>query len=485
MRNEFDKISGYTEEKEELIKIAKLINNYSKFRDAGGRLGKGILLVGPSGVGKTSLAKALLNEANCNSVSISLNDVDSEDDFPNYVKSQFEKASKDLPCIVYIDELDKMVGQQSPFFTNTNNATKNSIIINEINKYSKLNGLFLLLVANDRYTLDKTFVRSGRVDKIIEFNRPNEKERKEILSYYLKSKKVNDDVDIMKVAKITNGLSGADIESLINNAVINTFVEDKKTISMKDIMKAYYDIVFKTSNKELNIDEENIRMLASHEAAHLTLSLLTNPDSVTFASILPRGNALGFVQTNPDEITSCSKEELFNEIVCALGGRAAEEMFFNKLTGGCSSDIVYAKSTACKMIRFLGMYGLDLLEGYQVSGEFYSGKSSNDKLLKVEKKEDEIIDEAYSLSKQLILKNKKLFDTCTIELLKKKNLYKEDIEDIISKFNLKGLSSGEFEEVKYHDHLNILNLEKDYSFGLYKATQIYSKLINQKLENLN
>lgn len=484
MKNTFKTIAGYEEEKEELIKISKLINNYDEFIKAGGKLPKGVLLSGPAGTGKSTLAKALIEESNCAHFTISYNDVNNDDEFLDYIKKTFEKASKSTPCIVFIDELDKLIGQQSPFYENANNAMNNRVILNEINRYNHVDGMFIIMVANKRMALDRCFVRSGRIDKIIEICNPNEKERKAIFRYYAASKKMDTSVDEDKVAKLTKGLSGADIESLINNASINTFLGEQDSITMKDIMKSYYDIVFKTSSKDLNIEKEDLRTLAFHEAGHLVLSLLTDPDSVSFASIKPRGNALGFVSNHGEEVTSCSKEEFFNRAVVCMGGRAAESMFLNKYTAGCCQDLVNAKSIIGNMVRSYGMFGLNLVDTGIAEYDYMSANSTAQKQQAMEQKEDEILEDAFELAKNLLSNNKKLFDACVDMLLEKRSLYKEDIEQLIEEFSIKKFDSKKYRELKVrvgmYGRIDMFDIQNQFSCGYYLAKQYLEQLIKDK-----
>ena len=209
----FNKIAGYSEEKEELKKMCMLIKKRDDLHKAGGKLPKGLFLIGPNGVGKTVLAKAFIKESKCSVVSIDYNDVEEDDSFIAYIKDKFKEASEKAPCILFIDELDKLIGNNQSFFM-PDNMDKSRVILSEINRYSDTDGLFLLIVANNEYHLERSIIRSGRIDRIIEIELPNQTERKEIIEYYSKGKKIQEDISYVNLSKVMRGMSGADIESL-------------------------------------------------------------------------------------------------------------------------------------------------------------------------------------------------------------------------------------------------------------------------------
>jgi len=434
----FNQIAGYAEEKKELQNICSLIKNRDDLYKIGGKLPKGIFLIGPNGVGKTALAKAFINESNCECVSINYNDLDNEEDFVNYIKSKFKEASEKTPCILFIDELDKLIGNNRHFFV-PDNFDKSRVILNEINRYSDCEGLFLFVVANKEYHIDYSIVRSGRIDRVIEINLPNQQERKEIISYYSNGKTFDSSVDFKKLAKILHGFSGADIESLLNNAVIKSFTENRKEVTNDDIMSVYYDKVFNNNSKQQTIADSSLKYIAYHEAGHAVATLLKDPDSLTYATILSRGNIRGFVNQHEDETTVHTLDEKRNKILIAFGGIASEEVFFNLRTDGSASDIKRARGIATELVRYEGYCGFDStsISIYVMDEMPPESQNSLGRLVRMEEKEDQLIIDCYKESKKLIEDNKNLVEEIAKSLLDKKVLNREDLERIFNTYKAK------------------------------------------------
>ncbi len=435
MKTEFDRIAGYKEEKEELYKICTLIKKHDELESVGGKLPRGLFLIGPNGVGKTVMAESFIKESGCDSVSITYNDLDNDDEFIPYIKNKFAVAASKAPCILFIDELDKLIGNSRHFFM-ADNFDRSRAILNEINKYSKVDGLFLLIVANRNYELDKSIIRSGRIDNIIEINLPNESERKEIIDYYCNGKNIDDSVNIGKLSKMLRGFSGADIESLLNNAVIRSFVNNKRTVSNNDIMGVYYDKVFNSKEKEIVLNEKSQKMISYHEAGHAVIALLIDPSSLNCATILSRSNVRGFVSqyTSEEKITTFEDEK--NQIRIALGGLVAEEMFFNERTTGSTDDIRKVKNIIADLVRKQGLCGLDKTNVSIFAREDFppDDQCSEYRLRRMEEAEDSILNELYESVKKTILDHKEMVEFVANELISKKFLSKEDIDKIYSKF---------------------------------------------------
>ena len=435
MKTEFDKIAGYKEEKEELCKICTLIKKNNELELIGGKLPRGLFLVGPNGVGKTVMAESFIKESACDSVSISYNDLDNDDEFIPYVRSKFAEAVSKAPCILFIDELDKLIGSSRHFFM-ADNFDRSRVILNEINKYSKVDGLFLLIVANRNYELDKSIIRSGRIDNIIEINLPNESERKEIIDYYCTGKNIDDSVNIDKLSKLLRGFSGADIESLLNNALIRSFVNNKTTVSDNDIMSVYYDKVFNAKEKETNLSEKSQKMVSYHEAGHTVVALLIDPSSLNCATILSRNDVRGFISQSFSEDRIMTFEDEKNQIKIALGGLAAEEVFFNERTTGSADDIRKAKNIIAGLVRKQGLCGLDKTNVSIFAREDFppEDQCSEYRLRKMEEAEDLVLNELYEYTKKIVLERKEMVEFVARELMHKKFLNKEDMDGICSKF---------------------------------------------------
>ena len=287
MAHEFDKIAGYKEEKKELLDLCNIIKRREELKRAGGKMPKGLFLYGPTGVGKTKLARAFIRESKYASIEINSNDMEECFDFSRFLKNKFKEASNKAPCIVFIDELDKLIGQRmDPLFPTANDRSKD--LLNEVNRYSDNDGLFLLFVANCEWMIDEAVIRSGRIDKKIRIACPNESERKEILEYYSKNKNFDDTVSLSNIAKITKGYSGADLESLLNDAVMKSMTNMRRLISNEDLLGAFNDKTFRCKEKDYNLSPSGQKMLAYHEAGHATISLLSNNNSLFYATILAR-----------------------------------------------------------------------------------------------------------------------------------------------------------------------------------------------------
>ena len=431
-KTEFDRIAGYKEEKKELYNICNLIKKRDELKKVGGKLPRGLFLIGPNGVGKTILAKCFLKESLCDSVVIDYNDIDDSDDFISYIKSKFSEAASKAPCILFIDELDKLIGN-SPRFFMEENFDRSRVILNEINKYSDVDGLFLLIVANKEYRLDYSIIRSGRIDRIIEINLPTESERNEILRYYATGKRLDESVNLKRLSKVLRGFSGADIESLLNNAVIKSFTECRDSVSSNDIMGVYYDKVFNCKEKESILNQKSQEMVAYHEAGHTAITLLVNPTSINCATILARSGVRGFVSQNSSEETLKTFEDEKNLVRIALGGLVSEEVFFNERTTGSSNDINKARMIIEDLVRGQGMCGLDKTN---LVREDYPPieTCSQDKLKKIEDAENSILNELYESTKKMISENKEMVTSIAKELMAKKILNKEDIDSIYQKF---------------------------------------------------
>ena len=427
-KSAFDKIAGYSEEKEELRKLCALIKNKEKLYMAGGKLPKGLFLIGPNGVGKTVLAKAFIKESKCNVVSVDYNDVEEDDSFIGYIKDKFKEAADKAPCILFIDELDKLIGNNQSFFM-PDNMDKSRVILSEINRYNDIDGLFLFVVANDEYHLERSIVRSGRIDRTIDIELPNQCERKEIIEYYSRGKNIDSGINFDDLSRIMRGMSGADIESLLNNAVIKSFTEGREYITNEDIMSVFYDKVFSSSAKESQLSGDGMKRIAYHEAGHALMTYLLCPNSLTEVTIMSRGSIRGFVNRHESESNIKTLQDKVNQISISLAGLITELVFFDERTEGSGSDIMKAKSIASELVRFDGYCGLDKVNfSTMIDDELPSSKHcSNERLRSIELAEDELINKIYKETEDRIKANKTAIDSIASELLSKKILNKDEI----------------------------------------------------------
>ena len=435
MENAFNKLAGYKEEKKELLDICNIISKREKLMAAGGKLPKGIFLVGPTGVGKTKLARAFIAESHCPCVEVSSSEMKEGEGFTQYIKAKFKEAVSKVPCIIFIDELDKFAGiHYDPFVPHDNEKSRD--LLNEINKYNDVEGLFLLLIANSEITIDEALVRSGRIDKKIKISNPNETEREEIIRLYASNKQFEKNVNFSNLAKITQQFSGADIESWINDALIRSINNNHKKITNEDIMSVYHDKVYSCKEKDLNLTGNNQKMLAYHEAGHATISLLNGGEAVFFATIMPRGKSNGFVSEETSDKNLRTTDDLKNYIKVCLAGIAAEDLFFSQRTTGSSSDIDNAKTSIRNLVRLYGICGFDKIDIAYSKTEWDSDTDdySERKKKAMEKAENKLFKNLYETTKRMITKNKGLIEMIADALIEKKFLNKEDIIKIYDNY---------------------------------------------------
>lgn len=431
--SEFDRIAGYKEEKEELISLSELIKNREKLYEIGGRLPRGLGLVGPNGVGKTILAKCFIKESQCKCVSIDYNEIENDDGFAAYLKQKFAEAASDLPCILFIDELDKLVGH-GPIFLMDDSFDKSRILLSEINRYSGVEGLFLLVCANERYNIDSSLVRSGRLDKTIKIDYPNDKERLDIIHYYLRNKKTDDSIDYDNFTKMTRDCSGADIETLINDSIIKAFSNHRDYITYSDIIDCFYKSFCESLEKESPLDEENLRVIAYHEGGHAVLNYLTNASELNYITILPRSNSRGYVHSLVDESKITTFLDMEQNIQVCLAGIASEELFANTRSMGGGMDLSQAKKLASALVRRHAYSGFEYLIASSDHGpSFDSDNVSDARIREAEIEEDKLLNNMFAITKKLLLENKDLVDAIVEELLKKKILNKEQINEVLEK----------------------------------------------------
>lgn len=435
MENLFNRIVGYKEEKNELEKYAYILKNKEALIKLGGKMPKGLMVVGPNGVGKTVLAKALIKQSGCNCIEINLNNASTNKEINSLIKEKFLEASKFETCILFIDEFDKIVGQEV-FFMSENSEASSNTILNELNRYSD-SGIFFLAVCNEKKILDESLIRSGRVDSILEINKPNEAERKEIIEYYLKGKPVSKEVNSKELAKVFNDFSGADIEAAVNNSLIKCFVEKRNEISKEDLMSTYYNKIFRSVSKENQDDDKNIELIAIHEAGHAAMNLLLNKESIDCASILNRNEIKGFVNSIDSENELQAMSKLLNKVKIYLSGKASEELITNEHSIGASNDLKCAQMIVSELVRTYGYAGVGYLDFTFRKSRFDETTTSQARLEKIENKETEILTWLYNTTREVLENNIELVKMIKEELIQRKILNKEELLSIYSDYSLK------------------------------------------------
>ncbi|MBR2885857.1 MAG: ATP-dependent zinc metalloprotease FtsH [Clostridia bacterium] len=440
----FEDVAGADEEKKELEEVVEFLKNPRKFIDLGARIPKGVLLVGPPGTGKTLLAKAVAGEAGVPFFSISGSDF--VEMFvgvgASRVRDLFEQARKNLPAIIFIDEID-VVGRQRGAGLggghDEREQTLNQLLV-EMDGFGTNEGIIMIAATNRPDILDPALLRPGRFDRQVVVNYPDQKGREAILKVHSKNKPVDEEVSLETVAKTTYGFTGADLENLLNEAAILSARRDKKTITADEIDEAMLKVVMGPEKATKQHNDENKRKTAYHEAGHaLAARLLPTQDTVHQVSIVPRGRAGGFTLSLPDTDKSyISKNEMLESIIMMLAGRAAEKIVFNDINTGASSDLDKATSTARKMVMQYGMsdklgYVTFTNEDHEVflGRDFSQGRNYSENVAAVIDEEiKRIIDECYTKCETLLTENRDKLDNIANALIEHEKLDAKEFEEV-------------------------------------------------------
>ncbi len=357
----FADVAGVDEAKQEVVEIIEFLKDPQKFQKLGGRIPKGVLIVGPPGTGKTLLAKAIAGEAGVPFFSISGSDF--VEMFvgvgASRVRDLFEQGKKHAPCIIFIDEIDavgRLRGAGLGGGHDEREQTLNQLLV-EMDGFDTTEGVILIAATNRPDVLDPALLRPGRFDRQVVVNRPDVRGRAEILNVHTKKVPISPGVDMEKIARGTPGFSGADLENLVNEAALWAARLDKKSVDQIDFENAKDKVLMGVERKSMVLSEEEKRTTAFHEAGHaLMAKLLPGTDPVHKVTIIPRGRALGMTMQLPiDDRHSYSKEFLYNTLAILFGGRVAEELIFKSVTTGAGNDIERATDLARKMVCEWGM----------------------------------------------------------------------------------------------------------------------------------
>jgi cell division protease FtsH len=357
----FKDVAGVDEAKEELQEIIEFLREPQKFQKLGGRIPKGVLLMGPPGTGKTLLARAVAGEANVPFFSISGSDF--VEMFvgvgASRVRDLFEQGKKNAPCIVFIDEIDAVGRHRGAGLGGGHDEreqTLNQLLV-EMDGFESNEGVILVAATNRPDVLDPALLRPGRFDRRIVVNRPDVKGREGILAVHTKKIPMGDDVDVAVLARGTSGFSGADLANLVNEAALNAARYNQKVVRMLDFEFAKDKVLMGAERRSLIISESEKRVTAVHEAGHALLTvMLPHADPIHKVTIIPRGMALGLTQQLPaDEKHNYSREYLEDQIAILLGGRIAEEITMGSITTGAGNDLERATELARRMVCEWGM----------------------------------------------------------------------------------------------------------------------------------
>jgi len=440
----FKDVAGVDEAKKELQEIIDFLKHPGKYRKLGARTPKGVLLVGPSGTGKTLLAKAIAGEAGVPFFSMA------GSEFMEMLvgvgasraRDLFNNAKKAAPAIIFIDEIDAIGRQRGLGFTGGHDEreqTLNQILV-EMDGFTPNDNVIVLAATNRGDLLDPALLRPGRFDRRVVLDMPDVEDRKAILAIHARGKPFVKDVDWDNVARRTVGFSGADLENMLNEAAILAARENRNLINAEDIEEAATKVKLGPEKKRLQSDEER-EMTAYHEAGHAVVSfVLPHIDPVHRISIVSRGVAMGFTLIPPkrDRYTE-TKSHLLETVTTLLGGRAAEELIFNEFTGGAGSDIDQATRIARQMVVDFGMSSLGpTYLGPQIEATEW-GRSwmqpseiSPDMQSKVDKEIKRIVDESYKKALEILKKSKKKLDLIAARLIKQETLEGKEFEKLMN-----------------------------------------------------
>jgi len=356
----FTDVAGHEEAKKELIEVVDFLKNPAKYHAIGAEIPKGVLLVGPPGTGKTLMARAVSGEADVPFFSVSASEF--MEMFvgvgASRVRTLFEDARKSAPAIIFIDEIDSIGRKRGAGIGGGHDEREQTLnqILSEMDGFEKNASVIILAATNRPDVLDSALLRPGRFDRQVTIDLPNLKEREAILAVHMRGKPLTSGVDVPEIAKSTPGFSGADLKNIVNEAALEAARISKTQIDMSDFYRALDKITLGLENSSLTIRDEEKRAIAFHEAGHaVTSAVIPGSDKLQKVSIIPRGRALGAAFYLPEEQVLMSKERLENQLVVALGGRAAEEVFIGSVTSGAADDFRRATNIARKMVLEWGM----------------------------------------------------------------------------------------------------------------------------------
>lgn len=441
VRITFSDVAGLNEAKEEIKEIVDFLKTPSKFTNLGGKIPKGALLVGPPGTGKTLLAKAVAGEAAVPFFTLSGSDF--VEMFVGVgaarVRDLFKQAKEKAPCIVFIDEIDA-IGRsrgrgQMPGSNDERENTLNSLLV-EMDGFSTDAGVIILAATNRPDVLDSALLRPGRFDRQISIDKPDIKGRGEIFKVHLKPVKLHKDVDPRKLAAQTPGFAGAEIANVCNEAALIAAREDKESVEMIDFQDAIDRVIGGLEKKSKIISPEEKKIVAYHEAGHAIAGwYLEHADPLVKVSIVPRGvAALGYAQYLPKEQFLYQTEQLLDEMCMALGGRAAEELTFDKISTGALSDLERITKLAYSIVSVYGMNekigNISYYDSKQSEYNFNKPYSEATAEL-IDQEVKALIDKAYVRTKDLLKEKSKELEIVAQELLDKEIIFQADLERLI------------------------------------------------------
>lgn len=439
-------VAGLQEEKEELDEIINFLKEPGKFTKVGARIPKGVLLEGAPGTGKTLLAKAIAGEANVPFFSISGSDF--VEMFvgvgASRVRDLFADAKKHSPCIVFIDEIDAVARRRGTGMGGGHDEreqTLNQLLV-EMDGFGANEGIIVLAATNRVDILDPAILRPGRFDRKITVSPPDVRGRKEILTVHSKNKPLAEDVNLEQIAQTTAGFTGADLENLMNEAAINAAMENRAFVKQEDIKKSFIKVGIGTEKKSRVISDKEKKITAYHEAGHAILfHVLPDVGPVYTVSIIPTGlGAAGYTMPLPErDEMFMTKGKMLQEIMVSLGGRIAEEIIFDDITTGASSDIKTATKVARRMVTRYGMSdNIGVINYDDDDDEVFIGRDlahakGHSELVagEIDREVKEIINSCYLKAKSIIVEHESNLHKCADLLLQKEKITREEFEALM------------------------------------------------------
>ncbi|MBT9522744.1 MAG: ATP-dependent zinc metalloprotease FtsH [Dechloromonas sp.] len=441
----FADVAGCDEAKEEVQEIVDFLRDPSKFQKLGGRIPKGVLMVGNPGTGKTLLAKAIAGEAKVPFFSISGSDF--VEMFVGVgaarVRDMFENAKKHAPCIIFIDEIDAVGRHRGAGLGGGNDEreqTLNQLLV-EMDGFEGHTGIIVIAATNRPDILDPALLRPGRFDRQVVVPLPDIRGREEILKVHMRKVPISGDVKADIIARGTPGFSGADLANLVNEAALFAARTNKRLVDMEDFEKAKDKIMMGAERRSMVMSEEEKMNTAYHESGHAVVAkLVPKSDPVHKVTIIPRGRALGLTMQLPEEDRyAYDRQYLMSRIAVLFGGRIAEELFMNQMTTGASNDFERATAMARDMVTRYGMSDLGVMVYGENDGEVFLGRSvtqhknvSEATMQKVDAEIRRLIDEQYALARRLLEENRDKVEAMTKALLEWETIDAEQIDDIMA-----------------------------------------------------
>jgi cell division protease FtsH len=462
----FKDVAGVEEAKEELSEIVEFLKEPAKFQKLGGRIPKGVLLMGPPGTGKTLLARAIAGEANVPFFSISGSDF--VEMFvgvgASRVRDLFEQGKKNAPCIIFIDEIDAVGRHRGAGLGGGHDEreqTLNQLLV-EMDGFESNEGVILIAATNRPDVLDPALLRPGRFDRRVVVDRPDINGRLGILKVHVRQIPLSDDVDLAVVARGTPGFAGADLANLVNEAALIAARRNKKHVEMDDFEFAKDKVLMGVERKTLMLTDEEKRLTAFHEAGHALVAIFTpGADPLHKVTIIPRGRALGLTMQLPTEDKyTYRKSYVEAQISILMGGRVAEELTQEDITTGAGNDIERATDLARRMVREWGMSGLGPLAYGGKDEPVFLGRDfaqqsdySQETAIRIDREVEEIVQTGYSRAREILREHGAVLERLALELLEKESLDGKEVYRLIEEMTGRDLAPAVPE--RPHDAITI------------------------------